>query len=187
MIMSVEIWKPVVGFEGFYEVSNLGRVKSLDRMVCHDSSACITSRRKMKGRILKNGKDGHGYFHVNLCKDGNKTNPAVHRLVAQAFIPKIEGKEYVNHIDSDFTNNNVNNLEWCTQRENLIHGRKYGNIKQYNEKKVMMFSKDMEFIREFKSICEASRITGICETGIRGCCNNKPKYHTAGGYIWQFV
>lgn len=184
--MCNEIWKPVKGYEGFYEVSNLGRVKSLDRIVPSKSKTGTPCTRKVKGRIMKNGKDGHGYPHISLRKDRATKNAAVHRLAAEAFLPKVEGKEYVNHINSDYTNNCVENLEWCTSNENNIHAWKQGNRVATNAKPIAMFSLNGEHIKDFQSVAEASRNTGICETGIRNCCKNKPKHKTAGGYKWQY-
>lgn len=184
--MASEIWKPVKDFEGLYEVSNLGRIKSLARIIDAKSKIGTPCKRKVKERILKNGKDGHGYPCVNLCGKKKKAFAAIHRLVAEAFIPKIEGKNYVNHIDSDCTNNHVENLEWCTSGENNSHGWKHGNRIAVNAKPLSMFSLSGEHIRDFNSVAEASRNTGVCETGIRNCCKNKPKYKTAGGYKWQY-
>lgn len=100
-----EIWKDIKGYEGLYQVSNLGRVKSLPR------------KNVTKEKILNGGNNGDGYIKVSLS---NKLY-YVHRLVAEAFIPKIEGKNFVNHIDENKSNNNVNNLEWCTNKENINH------------------------------------------------------------------
>lgn len=110
--MAVEIWKPVVGFEGLYEVSNQGRVKSIPRKRC-------------KGNVLK-PHIVKGYEYVHLSKDGKAKYLKVHRLVADAFLPEIQGKSYVNHIDGNKTNNSVKNLEWCTASENLKHARENG-------------------------------------------------------------
>ena len=103
--MSEEVWKDIEGYEGRYQVSNLGRVK-----------------RVTTGRILKSCKNRGGYLYVNLCKQGVVSNKRIHRLVAQAFIPNPENKSDINHIDEDKTNNTVTNLEWTTRKENLNHG-----------------------------------------------------------------
>src|SRR5699024_3977580 len=100
-----EIWKDIEGYEGIYQVSNLGRVK-----------------RVTTGRILKSGKNRGGYLYINLCKQGVVSNKIIHRLVEQAFIPNPENKSDINHIDEDKTNNTVTNLEWTTRKENLNHG-----------------------------------------------------------------
>lgn len=109
----MEIWKPIAGFENEYAVSNLGRVKSLERMVVHRNRT-----QPKHERILKNYKGRQGYYSVVLCKD-NKTYPRlVHRLVAEAFIPNPENKPCVDHIDTNPLNNYVDNLRWVTQKEN---------------------------------------------------------------------
>ena len=100
-----ETWKDIEGYEGMYQVSNLGRVKSLKRK-------SVTQE-----KIIKGTNNGNGYTRVSL---NNKLH-YVHRLVADAFIPKIEGKDFVNHKDEVKSNNNVDNLEWCTNQENINH------------------------------------------------------------------
>lgn len=112
-----EIWKDISGYEGLYQISNLGRVKSLPRIRIGKGIPYIT-----KGKILKNspGATG-GYLRVNLCKNYKQTFFYVHRLVADAFIPKIEGKNVVNHINGLKTDNRVENLEWSTIEDNLQH------------------------------------------------------------------
>ena len=116
----MEEWKPVDGYEGLYEVSNRGRVRSLDRFTTGNRN------RKIKGKILRNCHNQLNYCIVQLCKDGVPKKTRVHRLVASAFIPNDEGKPYVNHIDGDPSNNDVSNLEWCTQAENIQHAYETG-------------------------------------------------------------
>lgn len=113
--MTNEIYKPVVGYEGLYEVSNIGNIKSL------------YLKGKRRDKILKpqaNIRDS--YFQVVLHKDGIKRKYPIHRLVAKAFLPPIDDKPFVNHIDSNKQNNNVENLEWCNNQENIIHSFKSG-------------------------------------------------------------
>ena len=109
-----EIWKPVVGYLGFYEVSNLGRVKSLKDNLGRDREL-----------ILKPQKRKDGYFTIEL----KRSTKFLHRIVAEAFIPNPENKPQVNHKDSNRENNQTGNLEWVTASENILHGYKYGNIK----------------------------------------------------------
>ena len=108
-----EIWKPIKGFEGLYEVSNKGMVKSLARQVMNRGK--LQSRPE---RILKQRKDKRGYCSVVLCKEGRIYPKAVHRLVADAFILNPENKPVVDHVDTNASNNKVDNLRWCTQKEN---------------------------------------------------------------------
>lgn len=119
-----EIWKPVVGYEGLYEVSNLGRVKSLDRIVTVRRKDGTSFQRPHKGQMIRIQKCSNGYRHVPLCKDGRSLIARVHRVVAEAFIDNPEGLPEVNHIDEDKTNNRADNLEWCTHQYNNSYGTK---------------------------------------------------------------
>lgn len=113
--MSSEIWKDVIGYEGLYQVSNLGRVKSLKKW---DVNKKIFVSEE---NILKPSDNGNGYLIVGLRKERKRKNHYVHRLVAFAFVENVNNDNYVNHIDYDLRNNNANNLEWCTQKENVHH------------------------------------------------------------------
>lgn len=113
----LEIWKDVKDYEGLYQVSNLGNVKSLDRIV-------ETKNRKnylRKGKVQKKSVNSFGYETVGFTVDSKTKIYRVHRLVALSFIENPENKPQINHIDGNKTNNNVNNLEWCTSSENQIH------------------------------------------------------------------
>ena len=118
MLNNVEEWRDVVGYEGLYKVSSHGRIKSY-----HE--------RYKKPRILKTSMTTTGYRKVELAKNKKKKSLKVHRIVAEAFILNEENKPYVNHLDSNPLNNNVNNLEWCTQKENMIHSAIFGNHKSF--------------------------------------------------------
>lgn len=104
-----EIWKDVVGYEGLYKVSNLGNVLSLNRVV---------KGRKLEGKMLKISSDGKGYSFLWLRNENGKVAKRVHRLVAEAFIPRINGKDYIDHINGVRDDNRVENLRWCTHQEN---------------------------------------------------------------------
>lgn len=114
-----ETWKDIKGFEGFYQVSNLGRIKSITRKIIN--SGCFTGACLITGRILKQGIDTSGYNFVNLCKDKKQRSLMVHKLVAIAFIPNPLNKPQINHLDYNPQNNNVGNLEWVTAKENGQH------------------------------------------------------------------
>lgn len=129
-----EIWKDVIGYEGLYKVSNLGRVKSLERTVRNNKDGGI---RVVGERILKNVHDGH-YLGVTLCKSESQKRIRVHQLVAKAFIDNSHNKKHVNHINGIRTDNKVSNLEWLTPKENSLHAVNIGLIKKgefrYNSK-----------------------------------------------------
>ena len=112
--MTEEIWRPIEGYEGLYEVSNTGLIRSLDRFV--------GNRNRIKGKILSIKIEKNGYCSVALSKYGKMKRYLVHRLVAQEFIPNTEGLPQVNHKDEDKTNNRVENLEWCDNYYNLMYG-----------------------------------------------------------------
>lgn len=114
-----EVWRDVVGYEGLYQVSNLGRVKSLDRLI---NGRCSGHKTKFEERILKTFTNKKGYYRVGLVKNRKQIKYFVHRLVAIAFIPNPENKPYINHKDETPYNNNVNNLEWVTPKENSNYG-----------------------------------------------------------------
>ena len=114
----IEEWRPVVGYEGLYEVSNTGQVRSLDRYV----KTCYGSYRLHKGKVLRPGIRPDGYLVVSLQYRMFR----VHRLVAEAFLPNPDNLPQVNHKDEDKTNNNVDNLEWCTRQETIRRAFKRG-------------------------------------------------------------
>jgi len=121
-MINQEIWKDVKGYEGIYKISNFGRVKSLDREVAPSNRVPYWR----KGKICIQSKSNLGYMTVGFTVNNKKVNKYVHRLVAEAFIPNLENKPQVNHIDCNKENNLINNLEWCTNSENHIHASKNG-------------------------------------------------------------
>ena len=121
-----EVWKPVVGYEGIYEVSNFGRVLSLDRLVPLRNNAI----RPTKGRIITPCLKPNGYLYITLKRDGRQKMRFVHRLVAQHFLDNPDNKPEVNHIDFDKTNNKADNLEWCSKSENALHNILHNKARQ---------------------------------------------------------
>lgn len=120
-----ELWKPIPCYEGFYEVSNLGRIRSLDREEYIPDKLHHYHKRSRKGRILIPSFDGKGnYLHVHLRKNGIAKSKNVHRIVAETWIDNPNGFREVNHIDEDKTNNAVSNLEWCDHVYNNNYGSK---------------------------------------------------------------
>lgn len=127
-----EYWCDVNGYEGIYQVSNLGNVRSLDRVITRKNGKKLA----IKGQLMKLHLDHRGYLRLNLRHLGKDKNSKIHRLVAQAFLPNPHNKPQVNHLNGDKLDNNVCNLEWCTQNENIEHafanglmrvGEKHGN------------------------------------------------------------
>lgn len=116
----IEIWKEIKGYEGLYEISNLGRVKSLTFRKCVHGIDTLSYH----DTIMHPTDNGNGYLIVSLRKDKQRKNKYIHRLVAEAFIPNPEHKKVVNHLDHNKTNNQVTNLEWCSQRDNVNYSRK---------------------------------------------------------------
>ena len=120
----IEIWHPCAGYETHYEVSNLGNVRSIERMVLHEEGGL----KRNPSKVLKQGKGSNGYLTVSFSVDSIKSNHSVHRLVARAFIPNESNKPQVNHKDGNKHNNHVDNLEWMTRSENGLHAyRVLGN------------------------------------------------------------
>lgn len=174
--MQAEIWKDIPNYEGLYMVSNLGRVKSLPK-------------NNHKEIILKNKITKDGYYETALSKNNKQKWIRTHRLVAQAFIPNPDNKPQVNHIDGNKLNNNVDNLEWCTNQENINHAIRTGleNFIGKNNpkaKSVLQYDKKGNFIKRYDTLREAMKETGTLESKISLVCNNHRK--TAGGYIWKF-
>lgn len=170
--MKQKIWKPIKGYEGLYEVSNIGKVRSLNYL--------------HTGRVkeLKAMKSTKGYSQVSLWKDGKPQIRLIHRLVAEAFIPNPERLPCVNHRDEVKTNNTVSNLEWCTKKYNNEYSGNIEKAIETTKKPIFQYTKNGEFLQEFESIMEAERLTGINNANISQCCLGKRK--SAGGFIWKF-
>jgi hypothetical protein len=152
--INMEIFKDVKGFEGSYQVSNLGNVKSLGRKVKRGKD----SFKILKEKILKAGLDGAGYFVINLYKNETMYHFLVHRLVALTLIPNLENKRTVNHINGIKTDNRVENLEWNTHKENLSHARETGLNNNKGEKCKLSKLKEKE-VFEIRKLYKSGRFT----------------------------
>ena len=171
-----EVWKDIPEYAGYYQISNMGRVKSISHTVKANVSGGI---RETSGCIKKAFVGWHGYVWVSLCKDGHSKTFSMHRLVAIAFIDNPRNLPTVNHKDGNKENNCVENLEWCTNHENQMHAARNGLLPK--SKKVLCV--DTETI--YQSSGEAERATGICGRNIRSACTGR--YKTAGGYKWEWA
>ena len=179
-----EIWKDIKGYEGLYQISNYGRVKSLERQTKLNLNKNINAIKKEK--ILKQGKFGtrRNYLGVILIKNFQKSYKSVHRLVAEAFIPNPNNYREVNHIDENTMNNKVSNLEWCNTKYNINYGQRTQKASKKLSKPILQFDLNNNFIKEWNSMRNASRELNINISTITRCC--KGIFKTAGGYVWKY-
>lgn len=170
-----EVWKDIKGFEGIYQVSNYGRIKSIVKY----------------NKLMKSALDKSGYLKICLTDFKHKKHTfKVHRLVAENFLENEIGKEQVNHIDGNKKNNKVENLEWCTQSENMQHAFKNNLIfrgkgkESHRAKAVNQYSLDGRFIRRWDCIAEARKELKFKSDNITSCCKGNRK--TSNGYKWKY-
>lgn len=181
----IKKWK-ILDINDNYFISNYGEI--ISRNYNHTK----------KPKLLKPVKKKNGYLSCNI----NGKGYSIHRLVANNFITKVNNKPHINHIDGNKTNNRVDNLEWCTDSENMIHAFKNGlvnnrtetkinscyiNINKATNKnkiKIYQYDKNGNYVNKYNSIIEASKLNGINATHISLCAKGKQK--TCGGYIWKY-
>ena len=177
----VEEWRDIRDYEGLYQVSNLGRVKSLGRWVNCKNKGKMWKKEK----ILKPLVDGNGYLFVVLCKNGKLKYFKVHRLVYKAFYGEIPNGMQVNHINEIKTDNRLENLNLMTPKENCNWGSRNERMAEKKSKSVLQINKDTnEIITEFPSLNEVKRQLGYNKGNISQCCNCKRK--TCGGFKWRY-
>lgn len=140
-----EVWKDVGGYEGLYQVSNLGRIRRL----LFVNNVCV----KPKETIVTPSVKDNDYLYISLHKNGYRKNKYVHRLVAEAFLPNPNNHPVVNHIDYDVTNNSVDNLEWCSQKHNAIHSAKHMRKPKSRCKSSNTGEKYISFCRNKYRVC----------------------------------
>lgn len=152
--MEKEIWKDINGYEGYYQVSNLGRIRSLSRKV-YDRKGKFN--RTMNGRIINTFKTKEGYHRVQLCKNGKNEKYLVHRLVAQAFVNNHDGKSEINHKNANKDDNKSSNLEWVTRKENIDHSFK--NHLVYRDKGVERYNSKLndDKVREMRALYKTGK------------------------------
>jgi hypothetical protein len=179
--ITAEVWKDIAGYEGLYQVSNMGRVRSLDRMVKGRYSPYL-----QKGRVLRYSFARHAklkYKEVTLCKSGKLKTHLIHRLVAQAFVPNLGGYDVVNHLDENTLNNKSDNLEWCTQKHNINYGTGLQRRSATRKIPVLQYSKNGDFLAEYPSQRDAAQATNGSFQAIGQCCLGH--IPSSGGFIWR--
>lgn len=171
-----EIWKDIKDYEGLYQVSNWGRVKSLRRLITNQYNSFY-----IEEKILKPQKNRYGYLYVNLYKNGIMKHITIHKLVAETFISNRNNLPCINHKDENKTNNVVTNLEWCNYSYNNYYGTRTKRAVEKLSKIVLQYDLNGNFIKEWKSVTECRRngfkhVDDVCRGERKSC----------GGYIWKY-
>ena len=179
-----EIWKDIPSYEGYYQVSTLGNFRSLPRTVKYKSSGT----RKYPGKPLLTETAKDNYQRIVLMKEGVKTRYQAHRLIALVFIPNPENKPFINHKDGNKSNNKVENLEWCTASENMVHAdmtglRDMSKHHPSNSKKIRCIETGVVF----SSYYQAVKWLGKKATSISSLVRGTRNYGKAFGYHWEFI
>lgn len=183
--MIKEIWRDIPEYEGIYQASSFGRIRSMDRLDGRNH--------RIKGTIMSPSLNRHGYWGIHLFKGGVGKSFMLHRLIAFTFLGECQHLD-VNHKDGNKSNNSVENLEWCTRAENLQHSYKvlgragvnkgrYGSLNKLS-KPINMYDINGNYLKTFPCANEASRIMNIQQSDISKAANGKRKY--AGGYKWKY-
>ena len=174
-----EMWKDIKDYEGLYQVSNLGRVKSLERLAKSNNN----NYRIVKEKLLKQSEDKDGYKRVSLNKNNKSKLCTIHRLVAEAFIPNPNNYPCINHKDENKQNNNLENLEWCTVKYNNNYGTRIERFKQKKQIAIGQYDLNGNLIKKWNSAKEVYKTLGYDFSRIRKCCNNKS--YKAYNCIWK--
>lgn len=177
-----EIWKPIKGYENYYEVSNLGKVRGLRRLIKYKCGRPYIQ----EGREKVPQKRATGYLFVRLFKDGEEKAFSIHRLVAEAFIDNPNGYPVVNHKGESRTNNVVSNLEWCTHSYNSTYGNARKGCEESHRKPVIQETLDGQYVASYRSLTDAAIAVGRKDGShnIGSVCSGK--HYSAYGYKWKF-
>lgn len=183
--MDAEIWKDIDGFLGCYQISNIGRVKSLSRHVVYSNGRVHL----VKEKIIRLSRDRKGYLRACLVDvNKKKYSRQVHRLVAKAFLPNPQNLPQVNHINEIHEDNRVENLEWCTAEYNLNYGNRNRLASDSRGKDVIQFTLDGKFVCRHTGARNAARALGLHPkfgANIASCAHHKR--HVAYGYKWEWA
>lgn len=190
--MENEVWKDIFGYKGLYQVSNLGRVKSLEKKIID----ALGREYVLSKKILTIKKHPKGYCFIILSKNNAKKSFLIHRLVGFCFIPNPECKSQINHLNGNRSDNRLENLNWATNSENNLHAYKYLGRKaprntlgkfgklHHRSKPVIQMDLQGNFIKEYECGLQVERELGYLKCVISGACNKRTK--TAYGYKWKF-
>ena len=178
--MKNEEWRDVAGYEGLYQVSSEGHVKSLERKVPK-----WDGERTVKERILKPRTDHYGYLLVSLCAGGKSKTLKVHRLVCEAFHDNPENKLDVNHINENKTDNRACNLEWSTRKKNCNHGTRNVRMAIAKSRPIAQYTLNGKLLKVWPSTAEVERRAGFDHSAISKAANGNRKI--AYGFIWKYV
>lgn len=179
----IEIWKDIPGYEGHYQVSNMGRIKSLERISVRNNGKSESANYHIKERILNVQTQTQGYSQIVLSKNGDRKTFRVNVLVAKLFVENPFKKTYVNHIDGNKNNNRADNLEWVTAKENIVHAYKSGLLKHY-KRKVLQLDENGNVLKKFNSLKEAAEYVGGSKCGICEACKGRRTH--SYGYKWKY-
>lgn len=181
-----EVWRSIVGYMDLYEVSNLGRVRSLDRIQYNPVAA--THQTLHPGHIMRGRVSNNGYRTVGLRDiNGKRKTYSVHRLVAQAFIQNPDNLPFVNHKNYNKLDNRVENLEWCTEYDNVHYGRA-DEIRQLNQPKrkaVRQYTLNGDIVADYPTLVAAAKAANTTRQLVRECASGR--LQTAGGYKWKYI
>lgn len=177
----MEIWKDVVGFEGCYEVSNFGNVRSVDRVIVRNNGTVLP----IKGKLLRLQQKSNGRVYANLSKENKRYCKTVHRLVMTAFVANPKNLPHINHKDEDPTNNRLDNLEWCTEEYNYNYGTRNERCTKSKYKPINVYDLQGNFICSYESIKCAAKDLNCDESCITKVCKGKNKYHR--NYIFKYI
>lgn len=201
--MEKEEWKNIPDYDGLYQGSTFGRVRSVDRVIEIVING-ITQKRLVRGKVLTGGQNGHGYIFVYLSKNGKVSRFYIHRLIAITFIPNPCNYPCVNHKDENPQNNRVENLEWCTQKYNANYGSHIEKVRAFMlseknpnrgkhrpeafkekvRKPILQLDKNGRFVKEWDSAKTAGDTLGIFSQQITAVCRNR--YKSYKNYIWRY-
>ena len=181
--MEKEIWKDIPEYEGLYQASNLGRIKSLDREVIQ-WNRFNNVKIIYKGKVLSTKISNNGYLQCTLTKDGKSKTKLVHRLVAETFLDDFNVKLTVDHIDCNKSNNKIDNLRMVTIKENIQLSYE-NNLHKLT--KVGKYDLENNLLEIYKSVADASRKNNCSYQLIKNCCDNKKHCLTGKGYKWKYI